>query len=148
MSSTRVREALQTGDLSLAKRLLGEPYRLCGKVVHGNKRGRDLGFPTANITVHRKLVPLSGIFVVRVHGLGNKIYQGVASLGTRPTFHETRVVLEVYLFDFKDDIYGKAVEVEFLHKLRDEIRYDSVEALIEQMHQDVKDAKAYFKVSR
>lgn len=145
VSSTRVREALQQGRMDLAKQLLSRNYRLWGKVVHGDKRGRVLGFPTANINLHRKLVPLMGIFVIRAHGLGKKIYQGVANIGMRPIFQGTRVLLEVHLFDFHDNIYGHNLEVEFLHKLRDEAHFDSVEALVAQMHQDALEAKKYFK---
>jgi len=141
VSSTRVRHALQVGDMKLVHELLGRPYCLCGKVVYGEQRGRDLGFPTANINLHRELVPLSGVFVIRALGLGDKPYDGVANVGIRPTFNGTRVLLEVYLFDFNAEIYGHQLQVEFLHKLRDEVRFDSVEKLIKQIRQDVIDAK-------
>ncbi len=147
ISSTRVRAALQSGDLKLARALLKRPYRLCGKVVHGDGRGRQWGFPTANLHLHRSCVPVSGIFVVRAYGLGKNGFEGVASIGTRPTFNENRLVLEVYLFDFNENIYGKTLEIEFLHKLRDEVRYASVEALVDQIRKDVADARAYFSSS-
>lgn len=144
VSSTRVREALQAGDMTLAATLLNRTYRLCGKVVHGEKRGRILGFPTANINLHRKLVPVMGVFVVRVYGIDQQPYQGVAHVGIRSMFGGTRVLLEVHLFDFHGDIYGRNLEIEFLHKLREEEHFASVEALVEQIHRDVIDAKRYF----
>ena len=143
ISSTRVRHALEKGNLNLAKSLLGRPYWLCGKVLTGEKRGRRLGFPTANIDLHRDKVSLTGIFVVRAY-LSNEVFQGVANLGIRPTFGSTRVLLEAYLFNFSRDIYGCYLRVEFLHKLRSEECFTSVGALVKQMHQDVSDAKNYF----
>lgn len=145
VSSTRVREALEAGDLNAAEKLLGRPYRLYGKVGHGDRLGRDLGYPTANVNLHRDLVPLGGIFVIRVYGLGDHPYEGVANVGTRPTVGGTRILLEAHLFDFNAEIYGHNIEVEFLHKLRDEERYDTLEELVEHIHQDVIDAKNYFR---
>lgn len=144
ISSTRVRTALQAGNISLEQALLGGHYRLCGKVVLGEKRGRKLGFPTANIDLHRDVLPFSGIFVVRAH-LNNKTYTGAGSLGVRPTFEGTRPLLEVYLFDFSQNIYGRYLKVEFLHKLRPEERFETIDALVEQMRQDVLKAKEYFQ---
>ena len=145
VSSTRVRLALEHGHLEEAARLLGRDFRLSGKVAHGEKLGRKLGFPTANIFLHRKASPLQGIFVVEVYGLDKEPWPGVASLGTRPTVDGTRTILEVYLFDFDDDIYGRHIQVSFLHKLRDEEKYDSLTALKVQIQKDVDDAQAYFK---
>ncbi|WP_423062901.1 bifunctional riboflavin kinase/FAD synthetase [Candidiatus Paracoxiella cheracis] len=145
VSSTRVREALEAGDLNAAEKLLGRPYRLYGKVGHGDRLGRDLGYPTANVNLHRDLVPLGGIFVIRVYGLGDHPYEGVANVGTRPMVGGTRILLEAHLFDFNAEIYGHNIEVEFLHKLRDEERYDTLEELVEHIHQDVIDAKNYFR---
>lgn len=144
VSSTRVRIALQAGNMSLAKALLGGPYRLCGKVILGKKRGYALGFPTANIDLHRGVLPFSGIFVVRAY-LNNKSYLGIASLGIRPTFKETYPLLEVYLFDFSQNIYDSYLKVEFLHKLRPEKRFETRDALVEQMRQDVLKTKEYFQ---
>ncbi len=144
VSSTRVREALKTGDLQLAQSLLGRPYRLRGKVVHGDKRGRQLGVRTANLNRRQRALLLSGIFVVKVYGLNDGVFEGVASLGVRPTFDDPRVVLEVHLFDYSKEIYGKTVEVEFLKKLRDEVRYEKIEDLVKQMRQDIDDAKHFF----
>ena len=137
VSSTRIREALGCGDLASAERLLGRSYRMSGRVAHGNKLGRQLGFPTANIHVHRKATPLQGIFVVEVFGIEGEPLPGVASLGTRPTVDGKKTILEVYLFDFDCDIYGRHLQVSFLHKLRDEVRYTTLEALQAQIARDV-----------
>lgn len=145
VSSTRVREALNRGDLQEAERLLGRSYRMSGRVAHGEKLGRQLGFPTANIHVHRKATPLQGIFVVEVFGIEGEPLPGVASLGTRPTVDGKKTILEVYLFDFDRDIYGEYLQVSFLHKLRDEEKYTTLDALKIQIGRDVENAKDYFK---
>lgn len=144
VSSTRVRLALEAGDLNTAQKLLGRPYRLYGKVGYGDQLGRDLGYPTANINLHRDLVPVAGVFVIRVYGLEDRVYNGVANVGTRPTVGGTRILLEAHLFDFHGEIYGRNIQVEFLYKLRDEERYDTLQELVEQIRQDVIDAKKYF----
>ncbi|HHH89389.1 MAG TPA: bifunctional riboflavin kinase/FAD synthetase [Aliiroseovarius sp.] len=144
VSSTRIRKALAEGDMAMAEELLGRDYRMSGRVAHGEKLGRQLGFPTANIHLHRKVSPLQGIFAVEVYGLDREPLTGVASLGNRPTVDGTRTLLEVYLFDFDEDIYGRHIEVSFRHKLRDEERFDSLEALTEQIRKDVEQAKAFF----
>ena len=136
ISSSRIRAALKAGDFELAKALLGRPFTLSGKVAYGSQMGRTLGFPTANIYLRRKHVPLQGIFAVRVQGLSSAALPGVASLGYRPTFHGKTILLEVHLFDFNQTIYGRHLTVEFLRKIRDEIKFDSVAALIEAMQQD------------
>jgi len=145
VSSTRVRHALNTGDLARAEQLLGRTYRMSGRVAHGKKLGRELGFPTANIHVHRKATPLQGIFVVEVFGIEGEPLPGVASLGTRPTVDGKTTILEVYLFDFDRDIYGAHLQVSFLHKLRDEVRYTTLDALKIQIAKDVQNAQAYFQ---
>jgi len=147
VSSTRIRKALDTGDLAEAERLLGRAYRMSGRVVHGEKLGRELGFPTANINLHRKVTPLQGIFVVEVFGLEGEPLPGVASLGIRPTINGKKILLEVYLFDFDQDIYGKHIQVSFLHKLRDEVKYTTLDALKVQIQKDVDEAKQYFEVN-
>jgi riboflavin kinase/FMN adenylyltransferase len=144
VSSTRVRRALEAGDMHAAERLLGRDYRMSGRVAHGNKLGRELGFPTANIHLHRKQTPLQGIFAVEVYGLDQEPLRAVASLGTRPTVDGTRALLEVYILDFDQDIYGRHIQVSFLHKLRDEEKYDSLELLKQQIDIDVKQTRAYF----
>lgn len=144
VSSTRVRQALLAGDHVLAHRLLGRSYFMMGRVVHGDKLGRKLGYPTANIHLHRKVSPVMGIYVVKVHGLGKKPLPGVANIGIRPTIGGTRSLLEVHLFNFNQAIYGKYVSVEFCHKLRDEERYDSLDALKAQIDIDADQARGYF----
>lgn len=144
VSSTRVRQALLAGNHELANRLLGRPYSMMGRVVHGDKLGRVLGYPTANIHLHRKASPVMGVYVVRVHGLGKNPLPGVANIGIRPTIGGTRSLLEVHLFNFNQSIYGQYVSVEFCHKLRDEERYDSLEALKTQIEIDVDQAREYF----
>ncbi|MGD8483678.1 MAG: bifunctional riboflavin kinase/FAD synthetase [Thioalkalispiraceae bacterium] len=144
VSSTRIRHALEQGDMATAEQLLGRDYRMSGRVAHGEKLGRELGYPTANIHIHRKKSPLQGIFVVEVFGLDKEPLAGVASIGTRPTVDGSKVILEVFLFDFNQDIYGKHLQVSFLHKLRDEERFESLDALKEKIEEDVARAKAYF----
>ncbi|MCX8085863.1 MAG: bifunctional riboflavin kinase/FAD synthetase [Rhodocyclaceae bacterium] len=145
VSSSAVREALAAGELEHAARLLGRPYCISGRVVHGDKIGRKLGFPTANIQLKRKRVPLTGVFAATVSGLDKRHLPGAASLGVRPTLGEgLKPVLEVHLMDFDRDIYGAHVTVHFLHKLRDEAKYDSLEALTAQIARDVAAVHDYF----
>lgn len=146
ISSTRIREALTAGDMAQAAELLGRSYTMAGRVAHGDKRGREMGYPTANIAIHRKATPVSGIFVTRMHGLEQGVVDGVSSLGVRPTFEgDGKAVLEVHLFDFNQMIYGENVEVEFLHKIRDEEKFDTMKALIEKIHDDADKARAWFQ---
>jgi riboflavin kinase / FMN adenylyltransferase len=147
VSSTRIREALKTGDLMLAEKLLGRPYRMSGRVAHGDKRGRTMGFPTANIHLHRCKVPLSGVYAVQLFGIDGEPIKGVANVGVRPTIAgDKKALLEVHLFDFDRDIYGEHVQVHFLHKLRDEQKFSDLTALISQIEQDCSEAKKYFSV--
>ncbi len=144
VSSSAVREALDAGDLEHAERLLGRPYCISGRVIHGQKLGRKLGYATANIQLKRLKAPLSGIFVVTVDGIGARQYKGVASLGVRPTVSASgKPTLEVYIFDFEGDLYRAHLRVNFLHKLRDEAKFDSLDALQAQIARDVADAKAH-----
>jgi len=139
-----VREALDAGALEHAERLLGRPYCISGRVIHGEKLGRKIGYATANIQLKRLRAPLSGIFVVTVDGIADQPLEGVASLGVRPTVHSNGVpTLEVYIFDFAGDLYRAHLRVNFLHKLRDEAKFDSLEALTAQIARDVADAKAH-----
>ncbi len=144
VSSTRVRAALGAGDLSAAEKLLGRAYRMSGRVAHGDKKGRTIGFPTANIHLHRIMTPLRGVFVVELFGVEGEPLPGVANLGTRPTVSGMRTLLEVHLFDFDDDIYGRHVHVDFLLKLRDERRFDSFDALKLQILRDAEQARMFF----
>jgi riboflavin kinase/FMN adenylyltransferase len=146
-SSTAVRSALARGDLAHAQALLGRPFTIGGRVAHGDKRGRELGFPTANIALQGPGA-VRGIFAVRVHGLGGAARAGVASIGVRPTITEGgKPLLEVFIFDFDEPIYGRRIDVEFVHKLRDEERYDSLEALTRQIHTDVAQARDWFSTN-
>ncbi|GGP19110.1 riboflavin biosynthesis protein [Silvimonas iriomotensis] len=149
ISSTAVRDALAAGDMDLAARLLGRPYSISGRVVGGDKLGRELGFPTANIRIRHNRPPTMGIFVVEIEGL-ERTYQGVASLGVRPTVKGAGAapVLEVFIFDFKRQIYGEHLRVNFLHKLRDELKFNGLEALIAQIHKDCDDARDWFAARR
>jgi riboflavin kinase/FMN adenylyltransferase len=144
VSSSLVRSALTSGDLKMAERLLGRPFGMSGYVVHGHKRGRIIGFPTANIHLHRQTVPILGVYAVNVYGLTDGTVHGVANVGTRPTVDGTRSLLEVHLFDFSRDIYGEHLHVEFMHKLRDEKRYDSFDALKQQILKDAEEARQFF----
>ncbi|MEM6817244.1 MAG: bifunctional riboflavin kinase/FAD synthetase [Pseudomonadota bacterium] len=141
-SSTRIREALAEGELELATRLLGRSFRLSGKVIRGQQLGRALGYPTANIALHRRTSPVQGIFAVRIDGIDEQTYDGVASIGTRPTVAGEGVLLEVFVFDFSGDLYGKRLDVELVKKLRDELKFDSLDALTVQMDKDAADARA------
>ena len=145
ISSSRVRYTLQAGSMGVANDLLGHYYYLWGTVIHGDKLGRELGFPTANIDLQRRLVPLHGIYVVRVSGIDDKIYFGAANIGNRPAVNGTRVLLEVYLFDFDRNIYGNTIKVEFLHKLRDEQNYESIDLLKQAIANDVEMAKGFIR---
>ncbi len=147
VSSTRVREALEAGDLNAAAALLGRVYAMSGRVAHGDKRGRTIGFPTANVFLHRAASPVAGVFAVRVDGLGDQPVAGVANVGTRPTVDGTRALLEVHLFDFDRDIYGCHVQVGFLNKIREERRFESFEALQAQIREDAGQARAFFNLA-
>lgn len=146
VSSTAVRDALAAGDMVKAGRLLGQPYRISGRVVRGDQLGRKLGFPTANVRMKHNRPPLTGIFAVEFRRGDGAPVQGVASLGVRPTVKAQGAapVLEVYLFDFKEEIYGESVSVDFLHKFRDEAKYVDLETLKQQIARDVADARDFF----
>jgi riboflavin kinase/FMN adenylyltransferase len=145
VSSSGVRECLESGDLEGAARLLGGPYCIAGRVVHGEKLGRRLGFPTANVQLKRRRVALTGIFAVLVEGAGRGQRPGVASLGVRPTINSLGIpALEVHLFDWDSDLYRAHLTVSFLHKLRDEEKYHSIDALRAQIARDVEAARDYF----
>ena len=147
ISSTRIREALSRGDLGQARHLLGRPYRICGRIGHGDKRGRTIGYPTANINLHRRVSPLRGVYAVMVDGVADRPWPGVANIGTRPTVTgDTRYLLEVHLFDLNSDLYGRHAQVEFRLKLRDEQRFDSFPALKAQIDRDAVAARAFLGV--
>ena len=144
VSSTRIRECLSRNDMISTRHLLGRPYTLSGKVAHGKKLGRQLGFPTINLKMGNRPLAVQGIFAVLVKGLDNRVLRGVASIGTRPTVNGSGTILEVYILNFSENIYGRCVDVEILHKLRDEEKFDSLNALTVQINQDINQAKAYF----
>jgi riboflavin kinase/FMN adenylyltransferase len=141
-SSGLVREALARGEFERAARLLGRPYSMRGRVRRGQELGRTLGFPTANLALRRRRAALAGIFAVRVHGPGFMGWPGVASLGTRPTVAGVEPLLETHLFDWSGNLYGAEIEVEFVAKLRDEAKFDSLPLLVAQMQRDAAQARA------
>ena len=147
VSSTRIREALRAGDFLQAENLLGRPYAIGGRVVRGKQLGRTLGFPTANLRFP-KTPALSGIYATWVHGLGDKPMASVSSFGTRPTVQGVEPLLEAHLFDFDGDLYGRHIEVEFVAKLRDELKFPDLPALTEQMHRDADNARRLLSVQR
>ncbi len=146
VSSTAVREALARGDMARAQRLLGRPYSISGRVVGGDRVGRKLGWPTANVLMKHNRPPLAGIFAVEVQGIEGRALPGVASLGVRPTLaRDARPCLEVHLLDFAREIYGAHLRVDFLYKFRDEQKYSDVETLKRQIAVDVENAREYFR---
>jgi riboflavin kinase/FMN adenylyltransferase len=148
VSSTRVREALARADFGEAARLLGRPYRITGRVMHGAKRGRTLGFPTANVRLARARPPLNGIFAVRCYGAATRGLEGVASLGLNPAVRKDGpATLEAFLFDFDGDLYGRRLRIEFLKKLRDEAHFATLDELAERIAIDCDEARAFFRSS-
>ena len=141
VSSTRIREALKRGEFTEATRLLGRPYAIGGRVVRGQQLGRTLGFPTANLRFP-KTPALSGIYATWVHGVAEHPWPSVSSFGTRPTVDGVEPLLEAHLFDFAGDLYGRHIEVEFVAKLRDELKFPDLPSLTEQMHRDAEQARA------
>ena len=159
VSSTRIREALAVADFDLAEKLLGRPFSMSGKVVYGDQRGRLLGAPTANLSLHRLRSPLSGVYAVEVSGTAasaaasteartsQDLWHGVANVGTRPTVgEEFRANLEVHLLDFQGQLYGRRLTVVFRRKLRDEQKFESLDALQKQIHEDIARCRAIFKL--
>ena len=144
ISSTAIRNALANDDLALAQNLLGRPYRIFGKVVHGQKLGRTIGFPTANIRLHRQVNPIKGVYAVKVRCKCGEIFNGVANIGQRPTVNGVKQLLEVHLFDFNNDLYGQTIEVEFCKKIRNEMKFPSVDSLKAQIQKDAQVAQNYF----
>lgn len=152
ISSTAIRTALAQDNLILAESLLGRPYRIFGKVVHGKKLGRTIGFPTANIRLQRQVNPVKGVYAVKVRcqtcaqdEKRGRIFEGIANIGQRPTVDGVKRLLEVHLFDFNSNLYGETISVEFCKKIRTEAKFPSVEALKAQIRQDALTARDYFK---
>jgi riboflavin kinase/FMN adenylyltransferase len=144
VSSTLVRQILQLGDFGRASRLLGKPFTITGRVVYGQQLGRELGFPTANVQLNRYSAPLSGVYAVLVD-IDGSLYQGAANVGVRPTVGDLlKPILEVHLLDFKGDLYGRRIKVEFVAKIRDEEKFTSLDRLVESIQRDVKQIRAWF----
>jgi riboflavin kinase/FMN adenylyltransferase len=146
VSSTRIRTALAAGDLAKAQRLLGRPYSIGGRVIRGRELGREIGYPTANVSLRGRCPPLRGVFAVRVEGL-ERTRAGVANLGTRPTVDGRELLLEVHLFNFSDEIYGRHIEVNFVERLRDEARFDNVVEMTRQLDRDAEQARRILAVT-
>ena len=147
ISSTYIRDLLHQGYYHEAKRMLGHPYMIEGRVVHGHKRGREWGFPTINLDLHRRKSPIMGIFAVQVRGLGSQPLPGVGYVGSRPTIADPRFVLEVHLFDYDEECYGKYVGIEFIDKIRDDIKFESFAAMAEQIGRDCQSAREILSVA-
>lgn len=141
VSSTRIRAALQDGNFAMATRLLGKPYSIAGRVVHGKQLGRTLGYPTANLRFANKTPALRGIYATLVHGVGATPWPSVSSFGTRPTVDGKEPLLEAHLFDFDGDLYGKLIEIEFVARLRDEEKFPDLPTLVVQMDRDAAQAR-------
>lgn len=141
VSSTRVRQLITDGHLREANRCLGRPYSIAGEVIHGDQRGRTLGFPTANIRSTDELLPARGVYAIRVAWHG-RFFDGVLNLGVNPTFGKREVTIEPHIFDFHADLYGETIEVYFIKRLRDEMRFSSADALVKQIELDVAAARA------
>jgi len=140
ISSTRIRQLLKNGDVGDAAKFLGRPYALCGIVVKGDGRGRGLGFPTANIASRHAIIPSNGVYAVKLF-VRDKYYNGVVNIGMRPTFDARTLAIEVHIFDFDEDIYGEEITVSFMRKIREEKKFGSAEALINQISADIEIAK-------
>ncbi|MEX1667207.1 bifunctional riboflavin kinase/FAD synthetase [Zhongshania arctica] len=147
VSSTRIREVLADADFELAERLLGRPYSISGRVIVGQQLGRTIGTPTANMELHRLRSPLSGVFAVEVYGADSVMRPGVANVGVRPTVGDlSKAILEVHLLNFEENIYGRNIKVVFRKKLRNEHKFDGLDALKAQITRDVEQARSYFNL--
>lgn len=145
VSSTLIRHALIHGNLALAQKFLGRTYSISGRIIHGDKRGRNLNVPTANIHIHHKIIPLSGVYAIRAYGIKPAPLNGIANIGFRPTIGDNKRLLEVYLLDFNEEIYGKLVRIEFLFKIREEKKFANFTELKNQIEKDILAAKQGFK---
>lgn len=145
ISSTRIRNALSQGDFNTAEILLGRPYQVSGRVGYGQQQARQWGFPTANVGVRHERPPISGVFAVRVKDASGCVTPGIANWGVRPTIHGIKRVLEVHRFQWSGSLYGQMIEVSFLHKIRNELKFGSLDALACQIHEDIQHAQAFFE---
>ncbi len=141
ISSTRIRAALAAGDLTTAGSLLGRPYAMCGRVIQGDQRGRTIGFPTANIRIHRPISPLHGVYAVEVEGIG----YGVTNVGTRPTVDGNAFLIETHVLDFSGDLYGQRLSIRWLKHLRGEMKFASLDELKQQIARDIQAARQFFE---
>ncbi|MHC9510193.1 bifunctional riboflavin kinase/FAD synthetase [Kangiella sp. M94] len=144
ISSSLVRQAIANSDFARAEKLLGRPYRFRGRVAHGDKQGRTIGIPTANIALKRVKSPLQGVYAVKVLGVGGKVMNGVANVGKKPTLNEREERLEVHLLDFNGDVYGQHLTIEPITKIRDEQKFSGKDELIEQINRDIEKARMLF----
>lgn len=144
VSSSRIRKLLEQDMLDEAAVLLGRPYSMSGRVIHGDKVGRKLGIPTANIALKRNRPPIQGVYAVQVSGIGDQVYNGVANIGMRPVFKGEQILLEIHLLDFDREIYGEHLHINFTAKLRQEKKFESVDHLVSQIHKDIEEARALF----
>jgi riboflavin kinase/FMN adenylyltransferase len=145
ISSTRIRQCLENADFDEAAKLLGQPYSISGKVVYGRQVGRTIGIPTANMELHRFRAALSGVYAVEVSGFNGDTYHGMANVGTRPTIGDrVKAILEVHLLDYSGNLYGKTIDVVFRHRIRDEMKFDSIEELKTTIHADIEKGREYF----
>jgi riboflavin kinase / FMN adenylyltransferase len=146
--SSVIRDLLGNGDFAAAERLLGRRFSIGGHVVRGSQLGRKLGYPTANIRLGRRTSPINGVFAVRVHGVAAHALPGVASLGVRPMVNGTEPLLEAHLFDFDGDLYGRRLDVEFVAKLRDEEKFEDLDAMVEQIDRDAAEARGILQLQQ
>ncbi len=144
ISSTKIRNNLKKGEIKEANELLGRPYMISGLVIEGDKRGRQIGFPTANISLGNLIRPAFGVYAVLIEGIENKVLRGIANIGRRPTVNDRGVLLEVNIFDFNEDIYGKKIFISLIDFIRDEKKFDGIENLKKQIVMDVKLSKSIF----
>lgn len=146
VSSTEIRAALENDDFGKVESMLGRHYAIKGRVVHGEKNGRKFGFPTANVLLKRLVSPVAGVYAVTVN-IKNESYQGVANIGCRPTLNGVRQQLEVHIFNFEQDIYGQQIDVVLLKKIRQEHKFETINALTEQINRDSKEARLFFNLN-
>ena len=141
-SSSSIREAIKKGNMDQANKMLGYCWSMEGKVIHGDKRAREMNFPTANILPHDQIYPLKGVYAIKT-SINHKNYNGIANFGERPTVDGQKILLETNIFDFNQDIYGKDLTVEFLTFIRGEKKFDSFALLVDQIKKDIQIAKDY-----
>ncbi len=145
VSSTLIRNYIEEGAIEKANDLFGSDYFIEGVVVEGEKRGREIGFPTVNLKTNWELLPKNGVYATYVN-LDNKIHQSITNIGFRPTFGENQLLIETHIFDYSNDLYGKSIKVNFVKRLRDEKKFDAVDSLVRQIHNDVNNVKEILKV--